>query len=359
MRSEKVAEYRAKAHKRALWIFVFIAIVAVIAVYSLSVDKFGISMDDVIAFLSNHISGNIPEKSADYMAWMTDKRIMDSTVPRTIGGIGVGATLAICGAMMQSITRNPLTDPYTIGISSAALFGVAISISYGICIIPIVNGDSDASMIINAFVFAMVPALAIIFVSPFKKMSPTMMILVGIGLMYMFSAFTTFIKYNSEAEDLHEIYEWSIGTLSRMDLADSYPILIGFILILIFGMVVANKINVMTAGDNMSKSLGVNPIRLRVICFMVMSVATAICVCFTGSIGFVGLVAPHIARLFVGSDNKILIPTAAVVGALLVLVSDVAVRLLPGALPVGTITALIGSPLFIYILYRQRKNAAF
>ncbi len=359
MPSEKVAEYRGKARRRALWILVFIAVVAAIAVYSLSVDKFGISMDDVITFLSNHFSGNVPEKSTDYMGWMTDKRIMNSTVPRTLGGIGVGAALAICGAMMQSITRNPLTDPYTIGISSAALFGVAISISYGICIIPFVDGESDASMMVNAFVFAMIPALAIIFVSTFKKMSPTMMILVGIGMMYMFSAFTTFVKYNAEAEDLHEIYEWSIGTLSRMDLADSLPVFIAFIMILIFGMAVANKINVMTAGDNLSKSLGVNPIRLRVLCFVVMSVATAVCVCFTGSIGFVGLVAPHIARLFVGSDNKILIPTAAVIGALLVLVSDVAVRLLPGALPVGTITALIGSPLFIYILYRQRKNAAF
>ena len=137
------------------------------------------------------------------------------------------------------------------------------------------------------------------------------------------------------------------------------PLMAAFILMLLFGLVIANKINVMSTGDNLSKSLGVNPIRLRVVCFMVMSVATAGCVCYTGSIGFVGLVAPHIARLFVGSDNKILIPTAAVLGAVMVVVSDIAVRMIPGGLPVGTITALIGSPLFIYFLYRQRKNAAF
>ena len=359
MRSEKVAEYRRKEHRRFVYIAVFIVICVVLAFYSLSVSKFGVSMEDVFNSIVNRLTGNVPERGTgeQYYIWMLDKVIMEDNLPRAVGGIAVGATLAICGAMMQSITRNPLTDPYTIGISSAALFGIALSLCYGVCIIPVFTGD--AASIVNAFVFSLIPATVIIFVSTFKKMSSTMMVLIGIGMMYMFSAFTTFMKFNAEAETLHEIYEWSLGTLSKTSSETNLPLIVATVLMLVFAMMVANKINVMSTGDNMSKSLGVNPVRLRIFCFLIMSVATAVCVCYTGSIGFVGLVAPHIARLFVGSDNKILVPTSAVLGALMVVVSDVIVRLLPGGLPVGTITALIGSPLFIYFLYRQRKNAAF
>ena len=359
MRSEKVAQYRRKEHRRVLYIVGFVILCLALSVYSLSVSKFGVSMSDVFDSIANHLTGNVPERGTGYQyyLWMLDRVIMEVNLPRTVAGVAVGATLAICGAMMQSITRNPLTDPYTIGISSAALFGVAISICYHVCIIPFFSGTSAS--IVNAFVFAIVPASVIIFVSTSKKMSSTMMVLVGIGMMYMFSAFTTFMKFNAEAEALREIYEWSLGTLSKTDSGAVLPLALALVMMLFFAMAVANKINVMSTGDNMAKSLGVNPTGLRILCFMVMSVATAVCVCFTGSIGFVGLVAPHIARLFVGSDNKILVPTSAVLGALLILVSDIVVRSIPGALPVGTITALIGSPLFIYFLYRQRKNAAF
>ncbi len=357
MRSEKVAEYRRKERRRLLYIVFFIAVCLILSIYSLSVSKFTVNMGDVVNSIVNHLTGNLPIRDLDYHQWMQDRIIMHYNLPRSVAAIAVGAILAICGAMMQSITRNPLTDPYTIGISSAALFGVTISLCYGFCIIPVFSGD-EASMI-NAFVFSLVPAAVIIFVSTFKKMSSTMMVLIGIGMMYMFSAFTTFMKFNAEAETLSEIYEWGLGTLSKTGPDSILPLTVAFVLMLLFGMTIANKINVISTGDNLSKSLGVNPVRLRIVCFLVMSVATAVCVCYTGSIGFVGLVAPHIARLFVGSDNKILLPTSAVIGALMVVVSDIVVRLIPGGLPVGTITALIGSPLFIYFLYRQRKNAAF
>ncbi len=357
MRSENVAKYRRREHRRLMYIAASIVICLVLCIYSLSVSKFGITMGDVVNSIANHLTGNVPQRADDYYEWMLDQQIMEHNLPRTVAAIAVGATLSVCGAMMQSITRNPLTDPYTIGISSAALFGVALSICYGVCVIPFIGGD-DAS-IVNAFVFALIPAAMIIFVSTFKKMSSTMMVLIGIGMMYMFSAFTTFMKFNAEAEALHEIYEWSLGTLTKATTANMVPMLAAMAIITVFAVVAANRINVMSTGDNMSKSLGVNPVRLRIVCFLIMSVVTAVCVCYTGSIGFVGLVAPHIARLFVGSDNKVLVPASAVLGALMVIVSDVAVRLIPGGLPVGTITALIGSPLFIYFLYRQRKNAAF
>jgi ABC-type Fe3+-siderophore transport system permease subunit len=197
-------------------------------------------------------------------------------------------------------------------------------------------------------------------VSSFKKMSPNMMILIGIGIMYMFNAFSTFIKFNADPDALQEIYEWSIGSVGSVVGWNAIPpLIIGTVIILAVGIYLANDINVLTSGDSMAKALGVKPVFTRIICFVAISISTGICVCFTGTIGFVGLVAPHIVRLFVGSDNKILIPASAILGAMMILFADILVRKIPGGLPAGVITALIGAPIFMYILYMQRKKAAF
>lgn len=283
--------------------------------------------------------------------------VVNDNAPRTICGVCVGILLAVSGAVMQSITRNPLTDPYTIGISSAALLGVTIYIVFGICVIPFLDGD--VGQIANAFVFSLIPAAAIVAVSTFKKTSSTIMILIGIALMYVFSAFTTFIKFNAAEEELQEIYEWSLGTLSSTDWG-SVATMVVMSIILIVGMVLlANKINIISSGDKEAVSLGESPVRIRVICFVLISIGTAVAVCYTGTIGFVGLVAPHIARLFVGSNNKILIPASAILGGMMVVGSDCLVRLLPAVLPVGVITAIIGSPLFLYFLFKQRRKSVW
>ncbi|MBR2254239.1 MAG: iron ABC transporter permease [Candidatus Methanomethylophilaceae archaeon] len=352
--SENVAHYRSTNRRRALYIVAIIAVIVVLSIFSVSRSTLSISFFQAYDLIVKHIMGTPLD---GYMEELRTTIIFDYNMPRTLGAILVGASLAISGAVMQSITRNSLTDSYTIGISSAAMLGVTIGIVYDVCIIPVLSGDLAA--IFNAFIFALIPSAAIIVISSFKKMSPTMMILIGIGIMYMFSAFSTFIKFNADAEDLQRIYEWGVGTLTDVHWPAILPMVAGTVIISVLGMVLANRINVLGSGENMSLALGVKPVITRIICFLGISVATGICVCFTGTIGFVGLVAPHIARLFVGSDNKILIPTSAVLGALLILGSDVLVRMLPGGLPVGVITALIGSPIFLVILYRQRRNAAF
>ncbi len=351
---ENVRHHRSKARRKGIYILVIIVAIIIISIFSVSKSTLEISFVQAYEIIYKTLLG-IPYEN--HMEELRATIIFDYNMPRTLAAIGVGAILAIGGAIMQSITRNSLTDSYTIGISSAALLGVTISIVYGISVIPFVDGDAGA--IANAFLFALIPSAAIIVISTFKKMSPTMMILIGIGIMYMFSAFSTFIKFNASAEDLHRIYEWNVGTLSGVHWEAIYPLIFGTALIFAVGMLYANKINVMGSGDNMALALGVRPIMVRIVCFVVISISTGICVCFTGTIGFVGLIAPHMARLFVGSDNKILIPTSAVIGALLILFSDVLVRVLPGGLPVGVVTAIIGSPLFLFILYKQRKNAAF
>ena len=357
MTAEESTKYLNSKRRSTVFIIVFVAVMAVLAIYSLSVNNFKMSFSEAWTVVWDRICGNIPDRATDYYGWIRDYMVMEQSVPRTVASILVGVVLAVSGAVMQTITRNPLTDPYTIGISSAAMLGYCIALVYGVCVIPFIGGD--AATMVNAFVFALIPSAAIIFVSSFKKLSPTMMILVGIGMMYMFSSFSTFIKFNASDESLQQIYEWGIGTMSSVGWEDLLPLLAAALLVLTAFMLLSKNINVLTAGDKVSQSLGVDPVRLRIICFLLISVAIAVVVCNTGTIGFVGLVAPHIARLFTGNDNRLLIPASATIGGMMVLLGDTLVRLLPGGLPVGVITALIGSPLFLYFLYRQRKQENF
>ncbi|MDR0524094.1 MAG: iron ABC transporter permease [Candidatus Methanoplasma sp.] len=349
-----VATYRALWRRRLLFTLAMAAGVAVLAVYSLSVSDFNITFAEAFSCLADHVAGVPPD---GYIKWIMTDIVINDNAPRAICGIAAGGSLAVSGAVMQSVTRNPLADPYTIGISSAAMFGVTIAVILGIAVLP--SGLEEAGVIANAFAFSLAPAAAILFVATFRKVTPTMMVLIGIAMMYMFSAFTTFLKFNATDDALAEIFEWGLGTMAGTDWSSVPPMAVSFAAMALFSMALANKMNVLSAGENASSSLGVNPARLRVACFVAVSLATAVTVCFTGTIGFVGLVAPHIARLFVGSDNKILIPVSALVGAFTILGADCIVRLLPGGLPVGVVTALVGSPLFLYFLYRQRKSMAW
>lgn len=354
---ESVRGYRRSNRRRAIYLLILVAAIAVISVFSLSISRIDISFTQALEIVWNHITGDLPSRAEDYDAWWTDQVVVNDNAPRTIAGICVGGILAICGAVMQSVTRNPLTDPYTLGISSAALFGVTVSIVFGISVIP--GADGPVAQIANAFLFALMPAFAVVVISSFRKSSATMMVLIGIAIMYMFNAFTTFVKFNAEAEQIHEIYEWSLGTLVNVDWSSLMTLVVTMAVLLIAMLLLSNRINVLGSGDRVATSLGENSVRVRLLCFTVISMATAVAVCYTGTIGFVGLVAPHVARLFVGSNNKVLIPTSMVIGALMVVGADCIVRLLPQVLPVGVITALIGSPLFLYFLYMQRRKSTW
>ena len=354
MTVEDRREYHRLRPMRITVVIVLCVLMVIISIYSISVNSFDMTMKDAWGAVLDRIRGIEP---IDYYHSMIDYVAIDVNAPRTIAGIFIGAMLGMAGVIMQTVTRNPLADPYTIGISSAALFGVTISVVFGICVFPVFVGSTANG--INAFVFAMIPAAAIVFVSSFKKLTPTMMILIGIGLMYLFSSITTMIKFNASEEKLQEIYSWSIGTLTGLEWKDVVPILVMFLLMIGILMAMARKINILTAGDNIAHALGENPILIRMICFVISSAGVAVCVCYSGTIGFVGLVAPHIARIFVGNKVSLLIPSSAIVGGLFILIGDVIVRSLPGGLPVGVVTALIGSPLFVYFLFKSRKQANF
>ena len=345
--------YYRRQRRSYVYFVVFLIISLAVAIYSFGVGSNVINFDIAMEVIINRLNGIIPDRSEDYWAWLKDLLVIEDTIPRALGGLAVGAILGICGAVMQTCVRNPLASPYTTGISAAALFGVTLSLVLGFRFVPI---SGETGLIINAFVMSMIPCAIMIIISFKRKTTPTMLVLIGIGVMYLFNAFTMIMKYRAEPDVLRQIQLWSIGSLTGISWSAVWILGITLLLLIIFMLCFAKKLDVMASGDNQAISLGVRPDHVRIICMVVISACTSVAVAFSGAIGFVGLIIPHLSRLFVGSRSKLLIPCSAVLGALLLIVSDVVARLLGNGLPVGAITAVIGAPIFIYFLIKMRSN---
>ncbi|MBO5600600.1 MAG: iron ABC transporter permease, partial [Candidatus Methanomethylophilus sp.] len=222
--------------------------------------------------------------------------------------------------------------------------------------ISIIGMKNDAGIIANALLFSMIPCILMLLLSIRGKTTSTQLILIGIGVMYLFSAFTMMLKYNAEPEILNQIYAWSVGSVSKIGWTGVYCLLPTTLILFILLYILSPKIDVIAIGDNMSQSLGVDPVKTRLLCMVIISACTAIAVSFSGSIGFVGLVIPHVSRLLVGSKSRLLIPCSAVLGAFLLIGAEVVARVLANGMPVGAITAMIGAPVFLYFLFKIRTN---
>lgn len=350
MYGEEVERYISRSRRRWIAIIAVIAITALISVYSVSVMTLHDSFTETWEVIIKHLQGIVP---TDYWDRLNDTLIFDGTLPRVIAAVFIGGILGISGAIMQYCVRNPLADPYTTGISSAALFGVTICLALGITLLPL---PGEMGIVFNAFVFSMIPCGIMILISVKRKTTPTMLILIGIAMMYIFTAFTMMLKYNAEPEILQQIIEWSIGSVAKAGWSSVPFLILSLVILLILSITYSKRLDVMSTGDTLATALGSDPKRTRLICMIVVSACTSIAVSFSGSIGFVGLVVPHISRLLVGSRTNALIPCSAVTGALLLVAADTIARLLGAGLPVGAVTALIGSPVFLYFLVKMRTS---
>lgn len=317
-------------------------------IYSLKVGFYKTSMQDTLRIIIDHLNGNITDVQADYIVWHT-------RLPQSLMAIICGAGLAAGGAVMQTVLRNPLADSYTTGISSGAFLGAALSIILGLSIIP---GLGSIATVVNAFIFSLIPVGVIVVVSRRKSVTPSKLILTGIAVMYLFSAITTLLMVSATAEKLSDVYSWRVGTLANAGW-EAIPIAASVTLLgIAFLMSQSRKYNITSAGEEISKSLGVDSKRTTVISMIVIAIMTAASVSFTGTIGFIGLVGPHIARIVVGSDNRFLIPASASIGALFLLFADSVAKVSGNlGLPVGVISALVGAPLFVAILIKNKKTA--
>jgi iron complex transport system permease protein len=338
-------EYQASRRSKFVFLAAFVLLFLILIGYKITLGEYKIDFFDVYATIWNHITDNIVDPMADNV-------VIQQRMPRVLTAILVGIGLAVAGAAMQSMLKNPLADPYTTGISSGALFGATLAMTLGIYIVGGYYGR-----VLNAFIFALIPALFIVALSRWKKPSPSMMILVGIAIMYIFNAFQSYMMLRADPNSAASVYTWTVGSIG-MTTWEQIPILLvvavaGFIALFLM----TRTLNALNSGDAYAKSLGINVDRVRITCLIIISIVAAGIVSFTGVIGFIGLVSPHIARIFVGSDNRILIPASALMGACMMLICDIVGFLIIGAtLQIGIITAMIGGPIFMIILIAQQKE---
>lgn len=353
-RAEIKEQYKKFTGRKVSFILSCIAALFLIASISTTLGSFPITVTEVYSIIY-HGFFQSPETTKEFVVW-------NLRLPRILMAIVAGTGLAIAGTTFQSILRNPLASPYTLGIASGAGFGAALAIVLGAGVIgyqgtKYISG-AEWMVVTNAFIFAMLSALVIVGISKYKRATPATMILAGISIMYLFSASISFLQYIASESALASVVYWMFGSLSKAN----WPKL-GIVSCVTFALLVpllkwSWDLNTLAAGDEVAKSLGVNVERIRLSGMVVGSFITATAVAFLGIIGFIGLVAPHIARMVIGGDHRFLLPASCIVGAILLLAAEtVAHNLLsPIIIPVGIITAFLGVPLFLYLILTRSKE---
>ena len=347
-----IREYHRQIAKKTLLLIISIAGI-ILTVGLLSVSTFdGISLSQAYKIIWGHITGVEYDYGTQSKLWWADRYIWNRALPRATVAILAGASLAACGTLMQSVLSNPLADPYSTGISSGACFGAVAAIIVGISFTSMAG---EAGIVTNAFIGALIPAIILIVISERINVTPATMILIGTAISYFFNSMVTFMMVTTDADTLKSAYLWQIGTFDGLTWS-SVPIML-VVTVLGSACVVwlSSKLNVASLGDNAAISLGLDIKNFRILCLILMSLMTAAVISFTGIIGFVGIVAPHIVRIVVGTDNRFVVPISMSIGALLLLVADY-IALSYADLPVGVIMALIGSPIFFALIVWQRKS---
>jgi len=342
------AEYQRFIGRKMLFLITLVLGIVLLAGFAATRGSADISVGDVYrTILARFFPGSFET------TWFSETIVWGLRLHRILMAIVGGIGLAIAGAVMQGILKNPLASPFTLGISSAAGFGAALAIVMGAGFV-----GGEWLIVGNAFVFTLLAAFAVYGLAKYKGITPETMILAGIAIMYLFQAMTSFLQYVGKAEQVQEVVFWMMGSLGRSSWEKVW-IVTGVIAICFPYLLLKSwDINALGAGDETAKSLGVNVERTRVISMMLVSLITAAVICFTGTIGFIGLVSPHIVRMVIGGDNRFLLPASALVGALILLGADTLARtiLAPVILPVGIMTAFLGVPFFIYLFMRRKKE---
>lgn len=276
-------------------------------------------------------------------------------LPVALSALVVGASLAVAGVQMQTVLNNPLASPFTLGLSAAASFGAAIGLVLGVTLLP--AAAVAYAIPANAFLVSMGAALFIHRLSRKPGISSEMIVLLGTTLVFSFTALLEALQYVAPDQALSAVVFWTMGSLSRanwLKLAIMGGVLAGV------WLVFARQAWALTAlrlGEARAASLGIPVARLRLSSILLGSLLASVCVSFVGTIGFIGLVGPHIARMVVGEDQRFLLPAAALCGALLLSAASVLSKsVLPGqTLPIGIVTSLVGVPLFFTLILRRRR----
>lgn len=274
-------------------------------------------------------------------------------LPRVLVGAVVGAGLATVGVAMQALVRNPLADPYVLGVSSGASVGAVLALGMGWF------AFAGAYAVSGAAFAGATGALALVFLVAHAggALSPLRLVLAGLACSYTLSGLASIITLTSSNRELARLaLEWLLGSVAGSQWSDLGLPVAGLLVGIVFLLLSARPLNALLLGDETAATLGIDVTKLRRSLFVVLSLVTGVMVAVSGAIGFLGLVVPHVSRMLVGTDHRRLLPVAALLGAIFLVWVDVVARMLfaPIELPVGVITAVLGGPFFIWMLVTQR-----
>lgn len=342
--------------KNSSWIILLAIVLFFTILLSIGIGSKNISVSKITDIFSSSIVNSIKGEAIEKDP--TEIIIFKLRMPRIFLAVVVGGILALSGLVYQTLLKNPLAEPFTLGISSGASFGVALSIFLS---------DSIIGHRLPVFPFALIGgsiSIAIILlISLNKNISIFTLLFTGICISFFFNAFLT-LFLSLLGNRSYEVLSWAFGTLSNSPGYLSIIILSFFLIIFfIFLMFMNHQLDAFYLSEDVTKSLGINTTLTRGILFLFASLLTIITVSLCGIIGFVGLIVPHIARLIFGQKHKILIPACILLGALLLLISDDIARTIVSVftsygkeLPIGVITSLIGAPFFLYFLLKYKDS---
>ncbi|MDE1567864.1 FecCD family ABC transporter permease [Aquabacter sp. P-9] len=276
-------------------------------------------------------------------------------MPTALMAAVVGAALAVAGAQMQTILANPLASPFTLGISAAAGFGASLALAFGFAIIPALV---DYMVPLNALVMALVAAGIIHAFSLQRGATTERIILLGIALVFSFNAFLTLVQFLASEQAVAAVVFWTMGSLARVTWPKLGICAAVLALVLPIFMRRAWSLTTLRLGEERAASLGIDVRRLKLETMALVAVLASVPVAFVGTIGFVGLVGPHMARLLIGEDQRFFLPASALCGALLLSASSILSKTLaPGTLlPIGIVTAVIGVPFFLLLILRDARR---
>jgi iron complex transport system permease protein len=304
---------------------------------------------EVVAILAHHLGlslGGAVDPQQDVVLWAI-------RLPRVVLGIAVGAGLGVCGTALQAVFRNPLADPGLIGVSSGAAVGAAAAVVTGFA------GLGAVTLPTAAFAAALVSTLVVYALARHGGRTEVVtLLLTGLALNAIANAALGFLLFVSNDQQLRTIVFWTLGSLGGATWRSVLPALLLVLAAAVVLPLRAGDLNLLALGEREARHLGVETERVRLGVIVLTALATGAAVAVAGVVGFVGLVVPHLVRLVTGPDNRIVLPASALLGALLLVLADLASRTLaaPAELPLGVLTSLIGGPFFLWLLLRFRRT---
>ena len=340
-----VAAYKRRSMWRASLVGVAVLALAVMVVVDINTGPANLSF---LRTLHVILDPSVASNKENVIIWQV-------RLPVALMALFVGAMLGVAGAEMQTILNNPLADPFTLGLSSAASFGAALAIVLGWSVIPFVGG---LMVTVNAFVFAMGTSFLLFLFTRLRGVSPEAMILVGIAVLFTCNALLAFLQYGASEFQLAQLIFWQMGSLARATWAKVGVCAAVLVVILPYFLSRSWALTALRMGEDKAAALGINVSLLRIMVLGGVSILAAVAVSFVGAIAFVGLVGPHIARMIVGEDQRGFLPLSALCGALILSGTSIASKAItPGIVyPIGMITSLIGIPFFVLLILGQRKR---